>query len=161
MPGNAVKEAVILTLAAVAIALSVYALRPDKIGAPPPVQGSSPAPPSDTAGGVAEITLDDAVQRWETGGAVFADARHPDDFAAGHIRGAVSLYAEDPDRWLPSFLADTDPTAVIITYCDGEQCHLATHLAELLSLNGFETVYYLKDGWSRWQAGGHPSDPGS
>ena len=157
MLGKAVQEALILIAVAVAVALAVYAVRPDKIGTRSAQEAPIASPP-ETARGVSEISLDAAAQRWGTPGVIFADARHPDDYQAGHIRGAVSLYPEDADQWLPSFLAGTDPAAVIITYCDGEGCHLAARLAELLSLNGFETVYYLKDGWRRWQDGGFPTD---
>ena len=49
-----------------------------------------------------------------------------------------------------------DPAKVIITYCDGEDCHLAPALAELLFFNGFNNVRYLRNGWTRWREGGFP-----
>ena len=80
------------------------------------------------------------------------------DFEAGHIKNAAHLYVAEQDVWLSGFLTATDPLAMIITYCDGEECHLATELAELLSINGFENVRYLKNGWTRWRDGGFPVD---
>jgi rhodanese-related sulfurtransferase len=110
--------------------------------------------PTDT--GFSEISIEDAARLYEEKGAIIADARHATDFEAGHIKAAVNLYSADQDTWLPGFLEATDPATVIITYCDGNDCHLATQLAELLLLNGFERVHYLKNGWTRWREGGYP-----
>lgn len=154
MVKQAAKEAFILILAATAIALAVYAARPDKIGVIPTAINQGTAGKSPTESGFSEIPIEDAVRRYEDKSAIFADARHGADFEAGHIKGAAHLYTADQDIWLPEFLATTDPTAVIVTYCDGEDCHLATELAELLFFNGFDNVRYLKNGWTRWRDGG-------
>jgi rhodanese-related sulfurtransferase len=45
---------------------------------------------------------------------------------------------------------------VIITYCDGPNCHLAPELAEFLFFNGFDHVFYLENGWTRWRDHGYP-----
>ena len=155
MVAHAVKEAVIIVVVAAGLALAVYAARPDKIGLSPPAGGSRADAP--VAGeGILEITLADAWRHYEAQNAIFADARHATDYAAGHIRGAISMNPADPQAWLGDVLASTDAPTLIITYCDGESCHLATELAEILSLNGFENVRYLKNGWTRWRDSGHP-----
>ncbi len=156
MVKQATKEAFILILAAVGIALAVYAVRPDKIGFTPAAVNDGTDPQSDTAIDFSEISIEDAVRLYEGKKAVFADSRHVSDFEAGHIEGAVHLYTTDQDIWLSDFLAATDPATVIVTYCDGEDCHLAPALAELLFLNGFDNVRYLKNGWTRWREGGFP-----
>ncbi|WP_372680888.1 rhodanese-like domain-containing protein [Desulfosarcina sp.] len=152
----AAKEALILIGAAVAVALAVYAVRPDKIGITPAAVNQDALQQSATERGFSEISLEDAVRLYQEKRALFADARHAADFVAGHIKGAVNLYTADQEIWLAEFLADTDPTVVIIAYCDGENCHLAPALAELLFFNGFGNVRYLKNGWSRWREGGYP-----
>jgi rhodanese-related sulfurtransferase len=156
---QAVKEALILIGIGVAVALAVYAVRPDKIGIMPAAVTRDAVVPSQTESGFSEISLEDAVRRYQEKEAIFADARHPADFAAGHIQGAVNLYTADQEIWLPGFLAATNPAAEIIAYCDGENCHLAPALAELLFFNGFDQVRYLKNGWSRWRDGGFPVEP--
>lgn len=155
----AAKEALILIGTAVAVALIVYAVRSDKIGINPATANPDAVQQSQTENGFSEISLEDAVSLYQEKGAIFADARHAADFAAGHIKGAVNLYTADQEIWLPEFLAGTDPTAVIIAYCDGENCHLAPALAELLFFNGFDKVLYLKNGWTRWRDGGFPVEP--
>jgi len=156
MVKQATKEALILILAAVGISFAVYVIRPDKIGVAPAVVNPGNVRQSPADSGFSEITMEDAVRLYEKKGAIFADSRHAADFEAGHIKGAVHLYAADQEIWLHEFLAAIDPEKVIITYCDGEDCHLAQALAELLSLNGFDNVRYLRNGWTRWRDGGFP-----
>lgn len=156
MVKQATKEAVILIFIAVGIALSVYSVRPDKIGEIPAVVNRGTGTQLPPAGAFSEITVEEAVRLYQEKRAIFADARHPADFEAGHIKGAVHLYAADQDIWLPDFLAATDPATVVVAYCDGADCHLAPELAEILFFNGFDHVQYLKNGWSRWREGGFP-----
>lgn len=151
---QAAKEALILIGAAVAVALAVYAVRPHKIGLFPAAVNQGNVQQTLAENGFSEISLEDAVRLFQEKRAIFADARHAADFEAGHIQGAVHLYTADQEIWLPEFLAATDPTTVIIAYCDGEDCHLAPALAELLFFNGFDNVRYLKNGWTRWREGG-------
>ena len=152
----AAKEALILIGAAVAVALAVYAVRPDKIGIIPAAVNQDGGQQLQTESGFSEISLEDAVRLYQEKGAIFADSRHAADFEAGHIQGAVHLYTADQEIWLNGFLAATDPATVIVTYCDGADCHLAPALAELLFFNGFDNVRYLKNGWTRWREGGFP-----
>ena len=156
MVKQATKEALILILAAIGISLAVYAVRPDKIGVAPAVVNNGNVRQSPADSGFSEISIEDAVRLYDKKGAIFADSRHAADFEAGHIKGAVHLYAADQEIWLHDFLAATDPAKIIITYCDGEDCHLAQALAELLYFNGFDNVRYLRNGWTRWREGGFP-----
>jgi rhodanese-related sulfurtransferase len=153
---QAVKEAIVLVAVALGLALAVYALRPDKIGSVRQSPDPTATPQTQSETDLSEITLSEAFSRFKTGDAIFADSRHPADYEAGHIQSALNLTATDPDAWLSGFLAATDPATLIITYCDGDACHLATDLAELLALNGFENVRYLKNGWTRWRESGYP-----
>ena len=151
-----IKEALLLVLAAMAIAVAVYAVRPDKIGSPRLPANPSAAVLAPAGEKQREIDIEAAWRLFQSQTAIFADARHRVDFDAGHIQGAVNLYAADPDAWLSEFLSVAEPLKPIVTYCDGEECALARELAELLSLNGFENVRFLKNGWARWREKGLP-----
>ena len=153
---QAAKESLILIGTAVAIAMVVYAARADKIGIIPAAVNQDALQQSRSESGFSEISIEDAVRLHQKNGAIFADSRHAADFEAGHIQGAVHLYAADQEIWLSDLLAATDPATPIITYCDGEDCLLAQSLAEVLFFNGFDNVHYLKNGWARWRDGGFP-----
>lgn len=156
---QAAKEALILIGTAVTIAIAVYAVRPDKIGINSASlnDGAVGQRPAESA--VSMISIEEAVGLYKEKKAIFADARHRADFDAGHIKGAVHLYVADQDQWLPEFLAATDPATVVVTYCDGENCHLAPELAEILFFNGIDHVRYIENGWTRWREGGFPVEP--
>ena len=156
MVKQATKEALILILVSIGVAVVVYGVRTDKIKPVSITEKNSSNPQQSNEAVVTEIPLYEAVRLFKEKSAIFADARNPLDFEAGHIKGAVNLYLPDQDGWLPDFPASTDPTAIIITYCDGDACHLAPDLAEILFFNGFDQVHYLKNGWSLWNESGHP-----
>ena len=151
-----IKEAAILILAAVGIAIAIHAIRPDKIVPVVDRPAGGTAQSVQQSSGVREISIEEARELFHEKSAIFADARRRADYEAGHIPGAVHLDAIDPDAWLPDFLPATDPATRIIAYCDGESCPLAGELAELLVLNGFENVGYLKNGLTRWRESGLP-----
>ena len=156
--GPSVREALLIAAVSVALALAVNGLRPDGLdlfGADAP-RSSGNAPGG--AGG--EISIEEARQAHMRGDAVFADARAPADYAAGHIDGAVNLPEHDLEAWAEGFFARTDPQTLIITYCDGGDCPLAKSLAGKLFELGFANTRYLSDGWGKWRERGLPTARG-
>ena len=151
-------EAVILVLVSVVLCLLVTMLRPGSPGfwhrAPETDQ------PSEQPAASRVITLALALQRFDDGKTLFADARSPEDYAAGHVPGALSLPLYQFDEWIAEFLAANDPETPIVTYCGGANCDLARELAERLATLGFETVFYFEEGWGPWQAQGLPGATG-
>lgn len=151
-----IKEATILILAAVGIAIAIHIIRPDRIAPVVDRPNGGDVQTIQQTLGVREISVEEARHLFKEEGVLFADSRHRADYEAGHIQGAVNLNVTEPDAWLPDFIPATDPATRIVTYCDGESCPLAEELAELLVLNGFENVGYLKNGLTRWRESGLP-----
>jgi len=107
-----------------------------------------------------EIGLDQAVRLFESGKAVFLDARPAQEYFEGHIKGAKSLPWQSFDEIADKILKDIPLEATIITYCDGEACDLSLYLAKQLYLMGFQNVHYLTNGWTRWLEAGLPYEEG-
>lgn len=143
--GPVIKEALGIVLFAVVVALLVNGLRSDGLSWFGPADGDNEIL---TAG---EISLDEAITMYRSGSAIFADARLPQDYAVGHIQGALNLDIQNPATWVDEFLARMPPETVLITYCDGPHCPLARELAMELTMMGFDRTYYLTDGWLKWQ----------
>ncbi len=148
-------EVMAILLISAGLALGVNSLRPGGIGILDPHEPKNTAAPP--AEGVGEISLEEAARRFEAGEAVFVDSRNPSDYEQGHIRGAVNLPEPRFDQEIERFLLQFDPGTPIITYCDGPQCDLGKDLAEKLHFTGFENVFYIVDGWSRWKSAGLPT----
>jgi rhodanese-related sulfurtransferase len=81
------------------------------------------------------------------GEAVVIDVRPAEEYAAGHIAGAVNL----PIDALPRFLKKLPKEQEIVAYCRGPYCMLAFQAVEKLRKKGFR-ARRLEDGFPEWQA---------
>jgi rhodanese-related sulfurtransferase len=97
------------------------------------------------------IPFDEAKERFFTGGAVFVDARPPELYQESHIQGALNVPLAEFDQRIDTVLTELPEEALIVTYCDGEDCDLSAHLALKLKEIGYENVRVLHNGWSLWK----------
>ncbi len=95
-------------------------------------------------------------KRLRAGAVTVLDVRPPDEFALGHLPGAVNI----PLRALKARLAELDPAQEIVAYCRGEYCVLSFEAVALLRTRGFK-VRRLEDGLPEWRAAGLPIVVGS
>lgn len=98
-----------------------------------------------------EISLSEAVNLFNKGGAVFIDARSGAEYDAGHIKGAKSLPYKEADLKFVEAMSGVPEESTIITYCDGETCELSMELAIFLRNAGYKNVKVLSNGWSVWK----------
>jgi len=98
---------IIITLAAFALLLS--ACSPAAETRPAPVIGEPQISESEAP----RVSLEDARAAFDTGAAVFLDARSSASYADSHIAGALSI----PLAELEARLGELDATRWIITYC--------------------------------------------
>jgi rhodanese-related sulfurtransferase/DNA-binding transcriptional ArsR family regulator len=77
------------------------------------------------------------------------DVRPEEEFAAGHIPGAISV----PLPALAKRLSDLPKTREIVAYCRGPYCVLAVEAVKLLKARGFQAVR-LEDGVLDWASHG-------
>lgn len=115
-----------------------------------------------TAGENLAIPLAEAARLFSEQAVLFIDARYEEDYADGHIKGALNLPWDDDVHARFSKIAGTiPPNRVIITYCDGKTCHLSYALAVFLREKGFKEVRELVNGWTVWRDAGLPVESGS
>lgn len=108
-----------------------------------------------------EVGLD-FTKRFHAGrGAAFVDARSAEEYAEGHIPGAVSLPFDDVYK-KPELAKTLDEKGLpIIVYCGGGDCDLARTLAYALIEAGHKRVLVFKDGLPGWAAAGMPVAKGA
>jgi len=104
------------------------------------------------------LTYEEALDLFRGGNALFVDARHPYDFARGHIPGAVNVPQSDV-QGAQSLLAIIPRNALLVTYCDGAECNSSVQLALTLSEAGYTNVKVFFGGWNAWTAHHQPVDP--
>lgn len=87
--------------------------------------------------------------RLRAGTVTVLDVRPEDEFALGHLPGAVSL----PLGELEARLAELDPATEIVAYCRGPYCVLSYEAIAALRARGFR-ARRLEDGFPEWRAAG-------
>jgi ArsR family transcriptional regulator len=102
------------------------------------------------------ITRKQLLKMIREGAVTVLDVRQPDEFALGHVPGAVNI----PLRVLKERLAEINPDREIVAYCRGEYCVLSFEAVALLRDRGFK-VRRLEEGLPERRAAGMPIKRGS
>ena len=102
-------------------------------------------------GGMEPVDLETLRRRVRQGKATVLDVRPPEEYAAGHIAGAISVPLAQLEQRLNELPRDRE----IVAYCRGPYCVLSVHAVETLRRRGFRAVR-LEDGVADWQAQGFP-----
>jgi len=106
------------------------------------------------------VALEKAQELWNSGSAIFLDAREPADFATGHIAMAHNLPAQAFEKHFAQVAPMLSPESQIVVYCDGTECELSHRLAESLRQLGHTNVHMLFNGWTVWREAGLPTEQG-
>jgi 3-mercaptopyruvate sulfurtransferase SseA len=96
------------------------------------------------------IALEEAKDNFHPGSAIFLDARSPEHYEQGHIRGARNLPWEAVEKYFDAVMEGIPKDALIISYCDGESCTLSKDLTQELFYRGYDNARVLVNGWSLW-----------
>lgn len=97
------------------------------------------------------LAREDLLQRAREGLITVLDVRPSEEYAAGHVPGAINV----PLKELESHLDAFDPSHEIVAYCRGPHCILAFDAVARLRQHGFE-ARRLEDGFPEWQLAGLP-----
>jgi len=109
----------------------------------------------DERDGMEAVSREDLLARARAGAVTVLDVRPADEFAAGHLPGAINV----PLRELEGRLAELDPAQEIIAYCRGAYCVLSYEAVATLRSRGLR-VRRLVDGLPEWRAAGLPVETG-
>jgi ArsR family transcriptional regulator len=97
------------------------------------------------------VSRDELMRRLRSRSVTVLDVRPPDEFALGHIPGAVNVPLSALAQHLSAFRRSRE----IIAYCRGTYCVLSFEAVALLREKGFK-VRRLEDGMPEWRAAGLP-----
>jgi rhodanese-related sulfurtransferase len=95
---------------------------------------------------IAELTRDELLHRLEAGDVTVIDVRPAEEYAAGHIPGAVSIPVDDLAERIASLPADV----TVVAYCRGAYCVMAHEAVRALTAEGLHAVR-LADGMLEWR----------
>jgi len=97
------------------------------------------------------IPRDVLMERVKLGLVTVIDVRPVEEFAAGHVPGAINI----PPAELEQRLQELDPHQEVVAYCRGPHCILSFDAVEKLRQQGV-TANRLEDGFPEWKSAGFP-----
>ncbi|TCD11836.1 ArsR/SmtB family transcription factor [Oricola cellulosilytica] len=97
------------------------------------------------------LSRDALAERLADGTVTVLDVRPADEFAAGHIPGAVNATLADIGRTIP----ELDTGSQIVAYCRGPYCIYAHQAVAILREHGLD-ARRLEGGLPEWRADGRP-----
>jgi len=150
-------QIIVIAITSTVLSLTLNAVRPDGI----PLLAKELAVAEEIEYDTAEprlfaITLDQALELYQKG-TVFVDAREPEYYQEGHIKGAWNI----PFFLELVFKLDSlqGKDAPMVIYCSGNECGSSEDLAYELQAEGFSNILVFKGGWTAWNTSGHPIEP--
>lgn len=97
------------------------------------------------------VSRNDLLARLRDGLVTVLDVRPEDEFAVGHLPGALNIPLAELERRLGELPADRE----VIAYCRGPYCVLSFEAVAALRERGYR-VHRLEDGYPEWKAAGLP-----
>lgn len=101
------------------------------------------------------VEMDELLKRARSKKVVVLDTRPPNEYAAGHIAGALSVPVDDLQRQLRQLPKEKE----YVAYCRGPYCVYADRAVEILRSHG-RRARRLREGFPEWRAAGFPVEMG-
>lgn len=105
---------------------------------------------------VEHVTRDQLLHRADRGEVTVIDVRPHEEYAAGHIPGALSIPLDELVHRLDELPAETE----VVAYCRGAHCVLAPDAVRLLADHG-RPARQLADGMLEWRLADLPVEAGA
>lgn len=105
----------------------------------------------DTKDTLEPIPAEELLARARAGEVTVLDVRPPEEFAAGHLPGAINI----PLNELEARLGELRPDQEIVAYCRGPYCVLSYDAVARLREQGLQ-ARRLQDGYPEWKIAGLP-----
>jgi rhodanese-related sulfurtransferase/DNA-binding transcriptional ArsR family regulator len=97
------------------------------------------------------VPAGEVLERLRKGLVTVLDVRPEEEYAAGHVPGAINV----PIEKLESYLSKLPKRKEVVAYCRGPYCLMSFEAVEKLRRRGFK-ARRLEDGFPEWRAAGLP-----
>lgn len=84
-----------------------------------------------------------------SGTAMIVDARKPDEFAEGHVAGAINIPSTMKEQYIGIAFSRLPPDSMIVIYCGGGKCEASAEVFEFLVGAKFDkkNLRIFEEGW--------------
>jgi rhodanese-related sulfurtransferase len=96
------------------------------------------------------LSMEEAKARFDFG-VLFVDARDPEDYIEGHVKGALNLPVRHFDLYYPKIKEGLAKDAEIVVYCASPECNASLYLAEEMVKLKYENIKVMLGGWAEWE----------
>ena len=104
--------------------------------------------------GLEPVPAHELLARARQGLVTVLDVRPPEEYASGHVPGAINIPLSELERHLD----ELDPAQEVVAYCRGPHCVLAFDAVSRLRKKGVK-ARRLDGGLPEWRLGGLPVEP--
>lgn len=141
-------RAVVLLFASTGAAVFANALRPKIPWVINPSESVNPKENPDV-GIKSRINADQFRTYLTSGTATIVDARKPEEFAEGHVAGAINIPSTMKEQYIGTVFGRLPPDSLIVIYCGGGKCEASAEVFEFLVGAKFkiENLRIFEDGW--------------
>jgi rhodanese-related sulfurtransferase/DNA-binding HxlR family transcriptional regulator len=101
--------------------------------------------------GLKPVSSEELMRMMREGTVTVIDVRPAEEFAAGHLAGAINVPLKELEQRLKELPMDRD----IVAYCRGPYCVLAYEAVALMRARGLRALR-LEPGYPEWRAAGLP-----
>jgi rhodanese-related sulfurtransferase len=101
------------------------------------------------------IKLDFAFKLFNDG-IKFIDSRSAEEFAEGHVKGAVNIPFYGSENYL-DVINGLNKNEIVVTYCSSADCDISILSGEELFEMGFKRVYVFIGGYDEWTKNNYPT----
>ncbi|MCK5520543.1 MAG: rhodanese-like domain-containing protein [Candidatus Marinimicrobia bacterium] len=105
----------------------------------------------DKQSNIQTLTYENFIKLYESSDILLVDARPNKDFLMGHIPGAMNIPYKYALDYIDSLESMENRPAILISYCDGNDCGSSYELARQIYFL-FDKTYSYHGGWEEWQA---------
>lgn len=105
----------------------------------------------DTKDNIEPVSAEDLLMRVRNGEVTVLDVRPREEFASGHLPGAINV----PLSELEARLSEFNPDQIVVAYCRGPYCVLSYDAVARLREQGIR-AQRLQDGYPEWKIAGLP-----
>jgi len=101
------------------------------------------------------VTKAELLRRMKHEAVTVLDVRPADEFASGHVRGAINI----PEAELQKRIKELPKGSLVVAYCRGPYCVMSFEAVAALRARGFRALR-LEEGYPEWKAAGLPTMTG-
>jgi rhodanese-related sulfurtransferase len=103
------------------------------------------------------MSSDEAAEIYGRDDVAFIDVRRPDEYAEGHVKGAIYIPVDDVLARIDEL---PDDKKLLFICAQGVRSGLACEMAAAMGIDS-ERLFNIEDGTPTWVKKGHPSSVGS